>query len=292
MSRPVRTSIRRWAIPLAGVLALGAVSLATPVQGSESASADERITYVQVGADRLECTITGTDDGDILVGTDGDDVICGLGNEDFIECSAGQDVFLGGAGFDVADCDEETVSITVDLHRHTIVGSGTTHTQSMEMFRGSPLSDYFWGNGFVNSFVGGAGNDKIFGNGGNDELFGADGDDWIIPGKGDDNAYAGTGADKVTFGAANGVTVDLIAGTATGQGTDDLVEFEDIGGSHGNDTLRGTDGPNVIGGSKGDDSLFGLGGNDDLRGSSGTDLCNGGAGTDSAITCEVLVSIP
>jgi Ca2+-binding RTX toxin-like protein len=48
----------------------------------------------------LPCTITGTNDGEILVGTAGRDVICALGGSDVITAKAGDDVVRGGDGAD------------------------------------------------------------------------------------------------------------------------------------------------------------------------------------------------
>lgn len=46
------------------------------------------------------CTITGTDNGEILVGTEGRDVICALGGSDVITAKAGDDIVKGGDGAD------------------------------------------------------------------------------------------------------------------------------------------------------------------------------------------------
>ncbi|MGH2731142.1 MAG: calcium-binding protein, partial [Actinomycetota bacterium] len=67
------------------------------------------------------------------------------------------------------------------------------------------------------------------------------------------------------------VHVDLAAGTATGQGSDDLTNLEGLFGSSLADVLLGDASTNV---------LFGLGGNDQLLGAAGDDFLDGGAGTD------------
>lgn len=57
--------------------------------------------FVKIGID-AGCTITGTEDADMLVGSDGADVICGLGGDDLIDGGAGNDVILAGSGHDSA----------------------------------------------------------------------------------------------------------------------------------------------------------------------------------------------
>jgi Ca2+-binding RTX toxin-like protein len=87
------------------------------------------------------------------------------------------------------------------------------------------------------------------------------------------------------------VTVDLAAGTATGEGTDTLTGIENVFGS-GNfgDTLTGDTQDNALFGSGGDDSVSGGDGNDDLDGGNGTDALDGGIGTDTCLNGETIVN--
>lgn len=48
----------------------------------------------------VQCTLTGTPKGDVLVGTEGADVICALGGGDVIDGRGGNDIVLGGDGGD------------------------------------------------------------------------------------------------------------------------------------------------------------------------------------------------
>jgi hypothetical protein len=97
------------------------------------------------------------------------------------------------------------------------------------------------------------------------------------------------------FDAPSGVTVSLVAGTATGgEGVDELRSVRDIVGSLRGDTIHGNAQDNVIrsragrdtvSGGDGDDRLFGARGRDTIDGGSGNDLC---AGAEVATNCEVL----
>jgi Ca2+-binding RTX toxin-like protein len=100
--------------------------------------------------------------------------------------------------------------------------------------------------------------------------------------------YGGTGPDRVLYtGAQHGVDVDLVAGTATGEGTDVVKGVEHAVGSAYADHLAGTDGSSILTGLDGDDVLVGRGSGslrsgraDLLSGGPGADTLDGGAGFD------------
>ena len=102
-------------------------------------------------------------------------------------------------------------------------------------------------NGTFNDFEGLAGNDTITGNGNT----------------------------RVTFvNATGGVTVDVAAGTATGDasvGTDTFTGVSQVRGSQFADTLFGNGSNNTLDGQGGNDILDGRGGNDTLIGGGGAD---------------------
>jgi len=138
---------------------------------------------------------------------------------------------------------------------------------------------------------GGDGNDTLMGNAGDDILIGGAGDDVLLGGLGNDRLDGGDGIDTASFadlgreGIAPGVTVSLdIRGSQnTQQGTDVLLNIENVSGSPFNDTLTGSSGANVVSGGGGDDTLRGLAGNDTLDGGSGTNTLDGGAGDDTYV---------
>ena len=185
----------------------------------------------------LTATIVGTDGDDELVGTPGDDVIAGLGGQDDIDAGAGDDVVCGDAGADVLTGGEG------DDRLH----GGTNGL--VPLFESEPTPE----------------------------------GDTLVPGPGDDLVDVGintvlrgdgyNSADTIDFSSsATGVVVDLLAGTATGEGTDSVVVgqpvpasgavIEVLGSTH-SDTLLGTDGP---------DQLIGQGGGDRIEGRGGDDL--------------------
>ena len=191
-----------------------------------------------------------------------------------------------------------------------------------ESATGTPGDDVILGT-FARDFIdGGAGNDTICGLGNADTLTGGPGDDRLfgglddyyvpddgymgdilVPGPGNDHVDLGDDPasatvdevdrfvaiyDRVVYEDAPGpVTVDLSAGTATGQGSDTIAVPAYSGGIVGSaydDELTGTDGPDRIHGGKGDDRILALAGDDDLLPGKGNDVVRGGDGDDFIIS--------
>jgi len=122
----------------------------------------------------------------------------------------------------------------------------------------------------------------LFGFSGNDTLSGGTGDDTLSGGTGDDTLVGGTGNDRASFrSAAAGVTVDVGAGSATGDGTDVLSTIEDVIGSAFADILTGDANANRLDGDAGADTISGGGGIDKLIGDKGDDTLSGDAGNDT-----------
>ena len=109
---------------------------------------------------------------------------------------------------------------------------------------------------------------------GNDTLIGGAGNDFLGGGAGSDTLNGGAGFDTASYGMAVGsITVDLLAGTATGgPDTDTLIGVEAVNGGAFNDALRGDGGDNTLNGNDGNDFLVGRGGNDTLNGGNGIDI--------------------
>ena len=172
----------------------------------------------------------------------------------------------------MADYSAASSSVTVDLSVGTASdGDGGSDTLSnIENVIGSAYNDTITGNSGNNVLAGGAGNDALDGGSGNDTLTG---------GAGDDTLDGGANTDMADYSAASSsVTVDLFAGTATGDGSDTLANIENITGSGFNDILTGNSSVNVIDGGAGNDTIN-LANGDFATGESIT----GGSDTDSIV---------
>ena len=212
----------------------------------------------------VAATIVGTDGDDTLTGTAGDDVIVGLDGNDVIDSGAGNDVVCGDAGAD--------------------------------------------------QLTGGAGDDKLFGGtNGLVPLFESEPEpagDTLVPGPGDDLVDVGVNTllrgdgwnspDTVDFsGSATGVSVDLVSGVATGEGTDTVVVAQpeprlgsviELLGSFHSDHLLGTEQSDRLIGNGGGDHIEGRGGDDlvantedessSTGGTNADDFLDGGPGDD------------
>lgn len=148
-------------------------------------------------------------------------------------------------------------------------------------------------------FNGGASKEKVIDNGGadviklaaGDDIYlavkvggtGADGADIINGGLGVD-IYDASNATSSVFINLDSVAHLFAANSATGvdTGTDTILNFENVFGGSGSDSIIGSNADNVIfGGGGAADNLQGLGGNDRLVAGSGADVLTGGAGADS-----------
>lgn len=118
------------------------------------------------------------------------------------------------------------------------------------------------------------------------------GTDAFSSGDGNDVFNGGADNDLVSFAAASvGVTVDLAAGTGTGQGSDSLIDVQIVTGSNFADTITGSIIDNVLDGGDGDDVIDGGAGNDTITGGAdsaadantdgGNDTLRGGDGNDT-----------
>jgi Ca2+-binding RTX toxin-like protein len=201
-----------------------------------------------------------------MVGTAGDDTLTG---------TAGADVIVGLDGAD------------------TIYGLGGD-----DLVCGGPGNDMLYGGEGDDTIFANAGADYLYGEAGNDYLGGGAGNDKFTGEAGDDYMYAGSGIDLLDFSAAGAMILDMFGQTATGEGADTIIGFEQVIGSAfddviiggpvankiwagtGNDTVSGGGGNDVIYGQEGDDTLNGNGGDDELWGGPGNDTLNGGTGTD------------
>jgi Ca2+-binding RTX toxin-like protein len=110
-----------------------------------------------------------------------------------------------------------------------------------------------------------------------------------MAGPGADRVDGGRGRDTFSGGFlhADGFTVNLRLGTATGGGTgavgDTVVSIANIDGSADDDVLIGDQKDNVIFAGPGDDDMWGGAGDDDLDGHVDRDKADGGPGTDTCV---------
>ncbi|NOT41185.1 MAG: calcium-binding protein [Alphaproteobacteria bacterium] len=160
---------------------------------------------------------------------------------------------------------------------------GTAFADNINARGGNDYVDAGDGNDYVD---GGNGNDILKGGLGHDQMFGGANNDRLNGGEGDDALDGGTGIDWADFDGGAAVNVDLTAGIATGQGTDTLVNFENVLGSSFGDRIKGTSGNNTLDGAAGDDTFVAT---------SGTDVIIGGLGGDtinfSALTAGVTSNL-
>ena len=207
--------------------------------------------------------VTGSDFADSLTGSNGNDQFNG---------GAGNDTIAGGNGVDRAAYfsfvdDTTTGGVVINMAAGTVIGDasvGTDTLNSVETIRGSSFADSYTATGYssgsngnFNEFEGMGGNDTILGNGNTRIVF---------------------------LNATGGVTVDLAAGTASGDA------------STGNDTINLNGGILIGGFTGGVNSVFGSQFADSLSGSlnanqtselfdgrAGDDLIDGRGGFDTAL---------
>ncbi len=157
-----------------------------------------------------------------------------------------------------------------------VIGNGKVNAPQGD----SPIYDWLTANGGYNQVLGTTGADTLTYA---DPLLTSVTNDVFVGGAGDDVMDGGEGLfDTVDYssGSAKKVTVDLVAGTAKGEGNDTLINIENVIGSKGSDSITGSAGDNMLDGGNGNDKLVGNGGNDTLYGGAGNDSIVAGFGND------------
>lgn len=237
--------------------------------------------------------LTGGPGNDRLEGGNGADDLFGGTETDTLVGGPGDDRLDGGAGTaDTGDFQLAAAGVTVDLVAGTSTGvsEGADTVVGIERLLGSAFDDVLSGDAAINYLDGKAGNDSLDGREGNDTVIGGLGDDALVGGGGT--------ADIASYQASlTPVSVDLGAGSATGEGADSLVGFERVYGSNFDDVLRGDAAANYLRGMGGNDELVGLAGIDFLQGDTGVDTFDGGTEKDTCrssagevevkVACEV-----
>src|SRR5262249_43086632 len=126
-------------------------------------------------------------------------------------------------------------------------GAGGTDTVTYASSSGAVDADLGAGNATGDGSDTLENDENLIGSDHNDELFGDAGANTIAGGLGSDDMFGGGSSDTVSFaGSATAVSVDLGAGTATGQGADSVTNIENVVGSSLGDTIVGDGGDNVL----------------------------------------------
>lgn len=163
--------------------------------------------------------------------------------------------------------------------------AGVTCLGSTATVIGTDAGETLTGTAGDDVIAAGGGDDNVFGGGGNDKICGEAGFDTIQGGSGNDAMDAGSGGGGVDYGPTNGpVSVNLVTGQASGEGSDTLAGFSEVYGSQYNDSLIGRDdnaGLEFLAGEGGSDQLSSGGGNDRVDGGGGDDQIDGGPGIDA-----------
>jgi Ca2+-binding RTX toxin-like protein len=225
-------------------------------------------------------SILGTSKSDFIRGTSRDDVIVGLDGNDHILGDAGNDRICGGDGHDQ--------QMYGGPGRDRIAGGALIDDISggkgNDILRGSSGGDLLYGDRGVDVLLGGAGfdqleggdaDDLLMGGAGDDDLGGYnvdEGDDLARGGPGDDLLMHWVGSDRLDGGpgtdyvgsGSDGATIDLSAGTASGNGVATLAAIEGARGTFGNDVLVGNSGDNFFAPLYGDDRIDGREGRDQV----------------------------
>lgn len=228
---------------------------------------------------------------EVALGLGGNDTIYGLAGDDAISGADGDDTIDGGEGFDFLnniygheDFGQALTPVNVDLVAGTMTGQGSDTLENVEGSTGTPGNDSFLGNEGDNEFT------QMFE--GDDTVDAGGGNDLVDVGDGNDTADGGPGTDIIGhLDHTTGVTVDLGEQGAVGNGSDVVMNFEDVIGSFSNDTITGDNQANFIEGDEGADTMFGLQGDDILIGdilnftflTPDGDTANGAQGNDTCV---------
>ncbi|WP_048441015.1 calcium-binding protein [Caenimonas sp. SL110] len=203
-------------------------------------------------------TIFGFGGNDNLGGGSGNDSIDGGEGDDYLQGGSGNDTLIGGNGFDTVAFDGAFTGVVVNLATGAVSdGQGGTDTISgIDAVNGTQFNDSLTGSTGTNFFRPGLGDDTIVGNGGSDVVM-----------------YEGNGG---------AVTINLLAGTATGPGAgnDQLTGIRNVHASYLNDTVILGNSAAYVFARAGNDSLTGGNGDDNFMPGSGNDVIVGGAGFD------------
>jgi Ca2+-binding RTX toxin-like protein len=266
-------------------------------QGEELVGTNGRDVIVgRGGADRIEARggrdliCAGRGGFDVVFGGRGDDRIAGQAGFDAAFPGPGDDFFDGGRGGGYITYEGTHTPVRADLRSGVVIAQGRDRVKNVEGVGGSEAADVLIGNNGSNGLEAYGGNDVIRGLGGADFIAAGAGDDAIEGGDGDHDflnlvlAHAGPDLDDDTL-ATSGAVVDFNTGNVSGGadvGQDTFAGIEGLGGTMGDDTIRGDAHHNELVAFDGADSLQGGDGDDVLAPGPGDDIADGGPGDDVA----------
>ncbi len=195
-----------------------------------------------------------------VIGSSHDDTLIGSSTYfEFFSPGAGNDTVIGGGNFDRVNYSTSAGAISVNMALGTVMGDasvGTDTLRGVEDIRGSSLGDTFVATGYTSALAGtpsANADDAITAGGAYNQFEGLAGNDTVI----------GNGGTRLSFESATaGVRVDLVAGTATGDGSVGFDTFSGVnsaGGTSFGDTFFGAAGPENFHGRAGNDTIFGGG---------------------------------
>jgi Ca2+-binding RTX toxin-like protein len=277
--------------------AVGSASIAGKTATLNLDGADDNVT-VSVSGGLL---VHGQTTGGLASGSDWDSAAAGV-----------QTVPADGTFTVAVNGGEGSDSISVLAKTTEIASTTIDGGAGDDVLTGADTGDLLLGGDGNDRLIGAHGDDSMNGRGGNDTLVwnNGDGSDTMDGGDGNDTAEVNGNA---TLGDAFAMASDQGAGqikfqrtnlglftlhTTTehfdvnGLGGDDSLSTSDgvgartllsVDGGSGNDTIGGSDGPDLIAGGEGNDTLSGGGGDDRIVGDRGTDTMNGGAGDDTLV---------
>ncbi|WP_298241353.1 VCBS domain-containing protein [uncultured Bradyrhizobium sp.] len=222
----------------------------------------------QVGTDHFTGVnaVMGSLFGDVISGSNASEVFMGL---------AGNDQIDGGAGFDTAQYSNLTFvtgGVNVSMASGTVTGDASTGTDSLrsiEGVQGTIFADSYDATGFGQAGALNVGNSGASNN---------------FEGLGGDDVVTGNGSTRLIYGSATGgVTINMSAGTVTGDvsvGHDSFTNVNAVNGSNFADLYDAT---GFVGPNNNFNIFQGLGGDDQVIGNGNTQIQYGNA-TTSGVT--------
>lgn len=189
----------------------------------------------------------------IVRGTPGDDVITAYGDHYVVLAGGGDDLVCGDVTFDrlYGGPGHDRIHIPADARGASLGGPGDDRIRAPE-----------------GKADGGPGDDFVAA-------------DFVEGGPGDDTLVGLDFAILSFYGWRRGVTVDLLAETAAGQGRDRVTGvFSNVWGTRHDDVLLGSGGAEQLHAYRGRDRIDGRGGSDIVSGGLDDDVASGGGGRD------------